>query len=339
MSQHQGDQYISTPEGETGEWINWHGFPIQVGPGHGPAFLNDIQMRQHNRQAIIGIITGSPGVGKTFFGLTLAQIFDKHFKIRDLPPPDPAEDDSQVCFDTEHLLHLVGDSSPLRRGQVLIIDEAQFIAGSRSWYDRMQKDLMNQLAGVRRLGLQIWIIALHRDMLDVIIRRHILNYHIHVDSPGCAVAYRTYTPKFESEVRYDRIQDVMLPLPWEDLCPNPDCLGCKFLNAGCKVPRTVYERRKAEFLGRKAGVSANVAKQALAKANAKAVVTDAQLISKLYELRNELTFKKSGYVDPISIKLVLEREFPTKFSGNRYIKLGRELQLSHPDIASPEERR
>jgi len=138
MSQ-EGDQicYVEH-EGKIKKVMNWHNYAVEVGSFKSPFFFNEIQARRYKNKSNIIIITGSPGDGKTYCGIRLCEIFDPKF--------DPY---TQIVFTRPQLLHIIGEKSPLKRGQVILIDEAHYQMGSRRWMESVQKDLMDALASVR----------------------------------------------------------------------------------------------------------------------------------------------------------------------------------------------
>jgi hypothetical protein len=147
----RGDQFVDPPSGYHGrlKFMNWHGFRVAVSGKVGPYFFNQIESRRkHNRSCII-IVTGSPGDGKSYIALRLAQIFDRNFYVdEDFTAPDELVEEinkankkideankfrraegkplfpryelkaSQVVFERQRFLFLICNRSPLQYGQV-----------------------------------------------------------------------------------------------------------------------------------------------------------------------------------------------------------------------------
>ena len=201
-----------------------------------PFFFDEIESRREKNKSNIIVITGSPGEGKTYTGIRLAEIFDKRF--------DPT---TQIVFSRPQLLHVIGEHSPLKRGQVILIDEAHYGMGSRRWMENVQKDLMDALASVRSRGFIIIIVCLHIEMLDKIVRKYVLSFMLHMEDRGLSVVYRLYTPRFAKELFKERLGKMRLQLPNAELCAFPDCLECKH-RFDCMTTRAVYERRKKHFV-------------------------------------------------------------------------------------------
>jgi hypothetical protein len=88
------------------------------------------------------------------------------------------------------LMHLIGDESPLRRGNAVIFDEAQFALGARNWQNREQIGVTNLLQSIRSQGFIVLIVALHRNVIDKAVREHIIDYHVSMTRPGIGVPRR-----------------------------------------------------------------------------------------------------------------------------------------------------
>ena len=150
-------------------------------------------------------------------------------------------------YKRQQLLHVIGEKSPLKRGQIILIDEAHYGMGSRRWMESVQKDLMDALASVRSRGFIIIIVSLHIDMLDVIVRKYVLSFMIHIEDRGRGVVYRLYTPRFARELYKIRLGTVKLKLPQAEICEHPSCLTCQYRGV-CLTTRAVYERYKKAFV-------------------------------------------------------------------------------------------
>jgi len=265
--------------------MDWNGTMVAFGPGYAPRFLDIIASRRKTGKSNILVVTGSPGEGKSWFGARLGEIFDDKF--------DPY---LQIPFTREHLLWLIGENSPLKEGQVILIDEAHFGMGARRWHDSVQQDLMDQIAAVRSKGYIIIIIVLHLDMIDKIVRKFVLSFMLHMEDRGHATAYRLYTPRFQNEMHRKRIGAVRLQVPDPDLCEHPGCLRCKFLKDGtCLTSRAVYERRKRTFVD---DMAAQAKKRAEEKDKQK--MTRREIVIGLLQITD--TIKPSDYTQQNRLK-------------------------------------
>jgi len=330
------DMYANSPKWYKGKnkWRKFHGFRVMEGPGRMAFFSQTIQERMNAGRSCIILLTGHPGEGKTYSAIRLAQKIDPKFKILDNPPENPAEDTSQVAFSREHLLFLLGNNSPLKRGQVVLIDESQYAMGSRRWYEDIQKDLMETFEAIRSKGLIIMIVALHMDLLDVIIRKYVLSFMIYLERRGKGTVYQLQTPRFSSEMMKRKIGTVRLLLPGYEECKSPQCLTCRHLfgKPHCGNLRAIYERRKKVYVGSK--TEGTMTKIADKRAKEKRM-SDAELVECLYKHRNELKWTSKGNIEPVSQKLVLERELKYQCGVSKLNRLATELRIKHDDVAPP----
>jgi hypothetical protein len=231
--------------------MNWHRRRFEVGVGCSPFLLREIEKRKNNIEACIFGVFGGAGRGKTYAALRLCEIVDPKF--------NPEE---QVAFGPEAFLHLIGPDSPLKMGQCILVDESQFAAGSRNWYNEIQKDLMAHLEAVRSKGFIIFIIALNIATLDVIARNYTLTHMVYMKKRGQGVAYRFYSSPFGKEPYKNRLGVINLKLPGAGECTHPSCLRC--IHSGiarrtspmtCMNVRVRYERKKREYLANQARAS------------------------------------------------------------------------------------
>ena len=246
-------QFCQPPQDYEGpnRWMNWHGKRFEFGTGCSPFLLREIEKRKRLIEACVFGVFGGAGKGKTYTALRLCEIVDKKF--------DP---EKQVAFGPEEFLRLIGPDSPLKMGQCILVDESQFAAGSRNWYNEIQKDLMAHLEAVRSKGFVIFIIALNIATLDVIARNYTLTHMIYLKKRGQGVAYRFYASPFGKEPYKNRLGVINLQLPGVGGCSHPSCLRCQHSgiatrNSGqlCMNVRARYERKKREYLADQARAS------------------------------------------------------------------------------------
>lgn len=303
-----GDQIsiIKDDEGNPIKVMNWHGYYVQIGANKSPYFFNEIQNRRNKNKSNIILITGSPGEGKTYCGIRLAEIFDPHF--------DP---ELQIIFTRPQLLHVIGEKSPLKRGQIIVIDEAHYGLGSRRWMESVQKDLMDALASVRSRGFIIIIVSLHIDMLDKIVRKYVLSFMIHMEDRGEGVVYRLYTPRFAKELYKNRLGKIRLMLPQAELCNHPDCLTCKYVTGECETTRAIYERNKKAFVD-------NASKLAEERARERELmvvrINKEKVVQELLAEGDNVKLNLRGRVDKAYLYTFIEKRYEVK-PGNNLLRL------------------
>jgi len=215
---------------------NFRGYAVGVGDNEKPWFFSEIMRRQKKQEPIVILVTATQGKGKTYTAIRLAEIFDKRF--------DPYK---QIVMKRSQITKLISGRGNLNRNQAIIIDESQFGANARSWGNKDQQALMNFLAAARFYGYMIFIVALHRSMLDSIIRERIINFHIHMEDRGLGTIYQPRHARFDESNYPTRMGKLVLQLPDYDRCNYVTCLTCDE-EIFCNTVRSQYEHIKKDFV-------------------------------------------------------------------------------------------
>lgn len=317
------------------ELVDWHGHKLAIlnAARINTEFLNKIENRRKENRSVIIVVVGEPGEGKSWLAMRFAQIFDKDFDVLDPDEsPEPGKDPSQVVFERSNFFFLIGKDTPLKYGQVIMPDEAQYAAGSRRWYEELQIDLMEQVESVRSMGFIIVIVALHLDLLDKIIRKFVLTYMFRVSERGKAIVYRLYTPTFGDKMHQKRLGIMYLQMPDIEYCSSNRCLRCEYLNTEkderCITLRAKYERKKRDFLDRR-NVEAQK-KEEIKKARKYTVQEDADHAEDYKDLYR---WNEQGRLMPECIRLILEADRDNYQPSERRIKAVRDrLEIQHPEL-------
>lgn len=296
---------------------NWNGYRILVGQGKTTLVLDEIQHRRKKVKQNMIIVVGQPGEGKSYFALRLAQILDKRF--------DPFV---QIVFERTHLLWLIGPTSPLKMGQVIIIDEAQFIAGARRWYEDIQKDVMEHIEAIRSKGYVVIIVALHINLLDKIIRKYVLSHMMLMMERGRAKVYHLFTPPFVDRLFHPGIGRLALLLPDYETCAYPSCLICKFQDK-CMTIRAIYERLKRDFLSK---MSMKSQEKAAKREQRSRMINYNDTLQKVMSYRTDFTFTSRGKVEPESVRIILEEKCGLLLNDSEIKRLIKRGIIKHPEI-------
>lgn len=296
---------------------NWHGYRIVVGHGKNTAILDEIQYRRRTVKQNMIIVVGPPGEGKSYFAIRLGEVLDPKFNPY-----------LQIVFDHTHLLWLIGPNSPLKMGQVIAVDEAQFIAGARRWYEDIQKDVMEHIESIRSKGFVVIIVALHINLLDKIVRKYVLSHMMLMRERGKAVVYNLWTPPFADKLFRRRLGNMSLLLPNYEQCAYPNCLICKFLDK-CMTNRAIYERRKREFLGK---LSLQSQQKAAARERKGRYVDTKDMLNKVIMQKEKMVFTPRGKLEPESIKIILEENYGLILADTEINRVIRRGIIKHPEI-------
>lgn len=295
--------------------------------------LNEIAERMNSNQSCVINTTGPPGSGKTYFSIAFAQLFDHRFKILDAPAPEPSKDPSQVAFERQHIAYLIGDESPLKRGQAIVLDESHFGIGSRTFQNTDQVNLVNLIAAVRSKGLMLLLVTLHSNQLDKIPREYVVNYEFTMLDRGKARVYYRWSPPFATKPFHKGKGNLVLPLPdtynpdTGEGCNFPDCLRCKHRTAEgndrCYNIRAIYERRKEEFLNK-------MSKKVVGPIEVHNLNLN-ETVEHIAENWEKLYLTNIDTIDHMSLVSILE-DVNTSKGQNKRIMYVKELTNRHPEI-------
>jgi hypothetical protein len=316
--------------------VNRHkylGGHVWKGGVYNTRILDEIAERIKTNQSCVINVTGPPGSGKTYFSIAFAQFFDRRFNILDAPAPEPNRDPSQVAFERAHIAYLIGDESPLRRGQAVVLDESHFGMGSRTFQNTDQVNLVNLIAAVRSKGLMLLIVTLHSNQLDKVPREYVVNYEFTMVDRGKAKVYYRWFPPFATNAFHKGKGTLELPLPETfnpvtgEGCDWADCLRCKHRQAEgidrCYNVRAVYERRKEEFL--------NKMSRMVAQPDTEPRLSFNETIEHIAENWEKLYLTNIDTIDHMSLVSILE-DVNTPKGQNKRIAYIKELNHRHPEI-------
>lgn len=231
-------------------------------------------------------------------------------------------------MDRNEILSLIGGNSPLKRNQVIIVDESQFSMSSRRWTNTDQQDFMDFLAAARFYGYMICVVALHNDMLDVIARRRIVNYTVEMQDRGVSIVYERYRHPFATDLYPKRKGQLVQQLPDYDKCAFPTCLTCKHRD-DCQTIRAVYERKKRKFL-----VELAKEKQLMAdmKMKENKPVLMENMVDTIKKNKDTIYYNKADYMDIYSLKTIILKEYGVNLGERRLKELRMRTIQKYPDL-------
>ena len=139
------------------------------GIGEGEIFNKWLHSRlvKHNKN-VLSAELGATGSGKSYRDLRKAELwYDYHFKEK-----FPVEN---ICFGVAHAMERLEDTN-LRRGEVLIVEEAGVNLGSREWQSKVSRMFNHVLQSFRSMNIAIFFNLPYLSMLDSQ-ARHLLHYY------------------------------------------------------------------------------------------------------------------------------------------------------------------
>jgi len=147
--------------------INSNHFP------EGEIFLRWINNRFEKNKNAITVTTGPTGSGKSYCDLRKAELqhrrrFKEEFPIKN------------CCFSVAELMERI-QSGELRRGEVLILEEAGVNAGSGDWQTKVVKMFNYVLQSFRSMNIGLWI---NLPVLSMLAKQARQLVHMHMETMG-----------------------------------------------------------------------------------------------------------------------------------------------------------
>ena len=307
------------------KFFNVAGYKVAINTLSGiyPYFITEARQRMKNKQSLNIVITGEAGVSKTYTAAHICKLLNPRFGI-----------EQTVMTFKEYMTEI------LHKGRVnipILFDEPQYALDKRDWYNDVNKALIKTITSQRFRRRPLVIPIINQSLLDVNLRKYLLNYHIIMNNRGKGVAYRMQASQVEDKIYRKRICTVNYGLMDYNQCSKDSCLGCNTLNKKngdnfvCNLWRSEYERKKAETVNNHDKESL----QDIEKMGTKQI-TDAELL-KLLEIHRTEVIRKFNTRGKISLKynhglvaMKVEELTNLTLGANRAHKLTQLLTMKHP---------
>lgn len=174
-----------------------------------------------NNQNWLSICCGDTGSGKSYSAMTMAKAISPRFNV------------NNVVFTPEDFLKRITDRANLRKGDVIIFDEAGVGMSARDWYSIQNKLLGNVLQTFRILNIGVIFTTPNLGFIDLQARKLFHNYFETecidrekeitylkcYDIEHNSMIDKTYykKPIFDIEGKFVKMEYLGLPKPYEEL--------------------------------------------------------------------------------------------------------------------------
>lgn len=300
--------------------VNFHGWEtlqckeISVGP----YFSSMLQYRTNHKLACNIVITGEPGIGKSYMATDIARVIEgiilgsgkERFTI-----------DQVVYFYSAYMDTI----TKLKMGKAIVFDEPSYAMGKRDWYKDLNKVLVQTIESQRFLVHPLLIPIINQSLLDKTIRSYLIQYRIHVLGRGHALVYRIKASQHQEKIYHYQVCELIYKLFDADLCSKDTCLGCKKADS-CTLFRAQYERKKR-------GIQLERYEQArtIAARKESQELTEQQLMEMILPSVEELRNRK-GQIDMYKVKEHLREKHQVFLSTWKAYNLKKLLEISHPEL-------
>jgi hypothetical protein len=298
--------------------INFHGREVLqcADLSIGPYFSSTLSYRINHRLACNIVITGEPGIGKTYMACDIARMQEgvtggakDRFKIE------------QVVFRFSDYMNVI---LQLKMGKGIVFDEPSYSMGKRDWFKEVNKVLVQTIESQRFLVHPVYIPIINQALLDKTIRSYLIQYRIHVIGRGHALVYRLQASQHQEKVYHTQVCELIYRMFDREKCQLDSCLGCdKLIKPGqeCQIFRAQYERKKASIQMNRY----EEAKETASKKESQEITND-QLVRILMEDIEALR-GRTGNIDMFRIMQVLRERKKITISQYKAYQLKKILEI------------
>jgi hypothetical protein len=304
------------------KFFNVAGYKVAINTISGiyPYFTVEARQRMKNKMSLNIVITGEAGVSKTYTGAMICKLLNPRFSLEET-----------VMSFKEYM------EAILKKGKTnvpILFDEPQYALDKRDWYNDVNKALIKTITSQRFRRRPLVIPIINQSLLDLNLRKYLLNYHIVLTDRGKGVVYRMTASQVEDKIYRRRICTLKYGLMDNNLCSKESCLGCRVLHKKngdtyiCNLWRSTYERKKLELVNQHDEESIEEVNKMEIKQ-----LTDPEILNILRphkaSLRREILRGKvlSLKYDHTLVTMKVEELTGLSLGGNRGYKLTRMLEL------------
>jgi hypothetical protein len=319
-----------------------------------PKFQNIIRKRTNKKMATNIVVTGEPGVGKSYMAIGIARIFEGFktnvklgttnktrivFKNVELDgrkfryPIDKFTVKQIVFTHSQYMDQLIR----LRMGKPILFDEPSYSMGKRDWFKELNKALVQTLESQRFLVHPLIIPIINMNLLDKTIRQYLVQFQVHVYDRGKAIVYAINASQSQDKVYRKEICKLYYYKMEHQYCKKDSCLGCKLLgdpeedmiknpkSFQCPLFIAQYERKKRS-------IQYERYEQAKDQAEVKesSELTSAQIEEIVFKNLDQY-LQENGRIDVQKMKLFLRNKHKIHLSTWKGYNIRGLVEAAHPE--------
>jgi hypothetical protein len=302
--------YESAKGGQLGwKWNRGHLVPFSSDIGIGTFFSDMLMARIHRQKPTNMVICGEPGISKSYTGIELAEYLDPKFT------------EEQIVFSySEYLKQTI----ELPEERTLLFDEPEYSAGHRSWMKEAQQALISTTRSSRFRVHPLIIPSISKSLLDIVIRKYLLQYMIYLEDRGRGIVYQIISSRFDESVFHKPLFDLYFEMLNSAVCDKGWCLSCEKFET-CELLRAKYERKRKR-------IQMERYKEDLERTKFKEsqIFTIQQLEELALKFKDKWVWSNRGKINVSSLGLLLEEE-GINVGDSKVAVLARRLTLKYKE--------
>lgn len=283
--------------------------------GIAPYFSEQLAYRIKKRLACNIVVTGEPGIGKSYAAIDMARICEGRTRYGD---NDRFKID-QVVFTYRDFMDLTVN---LGIGKAIVFDEPSYAMGKREWYKDINKALVQTIESKRFKVHPLFIPIINKALLDKTIRMYLIQYQVVLRDRGEGTVFRIFPSQQKEEVFSYFVCDIEYGLFDKHLCLLESCLGCDKLQS-CMIFRAQYERKKQN-------IQDSRYEHALEEASHRESqdLSEAEIEKLAYQHKDEI-LNPNGHIDPKKMRLILWEKHRVKIGHNKAYTIKAALEFHY----------
>lgn len=289
-----------------------------------PHFITTVRVRMRDKLANNIVVSGEAGVSKTYTSGFICKLLNRRW--------NPAED-MVMNFDEymEEIMHKGKKHVPI------CFDEPQDALYNRDWQKDINKALVKTMTSQRFRLRPVVIPIINQNLLDINIRKYLLQFHVIMLRRGEGLAYRLTSSQTEDKLYRMRICKLQYGMMDINRCDKDSCLSCRKLTKKtptggyeCMIWRAIYERKKIIEVNKRDVKSVDEQKRKSA-----AKLSDKDVLAGITpDINKMLAPKGSGFtIDPQLVTEQTEEVLGVTLGINRALRIRRQLELKFPHYA------
>ena len=202
--------------------MNYHGWQALISEELAvyPMFQNEISRRVKKKLCTNIVVTGEPGIGKSYQAIDIARVAEGIYKSKPTGELKGRFKVEQIVFTHSEYMNLL---IKLRMGKAIVFDEPSYAMGKRDWFKDLQKVLVHTLESQRFLVHPLFIPIINMSLLDKTIRNYLIQFQIHVMDRGRAWVYRVEPHKHTEKVYHKFVCELIYRQFDSHLCSKDSC--------------------------------------------------------------------------------------------------------------------
>lgn len=207
--------------------------PYSKDIGIGQYFSNLIMSRIRKQKPCNVIFTGEAGISKSYTAIAMAKYLQPSFTIEN------------VAMTYTEFMQLM---LKLKEGQIIVLDEPEYVAGHRDWYKEQNKALVSTMRSGRFKVHPVFIPIINKSLLDKVVRSHLLQFMVVLKDRGEGAVYKLEPSPFQDFTYTKSMCTIYIEMLDINKCQKKWCYSCKsFKDNSCQLLRAQYEHKREKI--------------------------------------------------------------------------------------------